>query len=387
MTNYGFRLFKLEIKRNGRGDNMPVDQIEVNEKKLHFRDYLYELAQGHVDDIVHGSPPRLRDLMEEADDEDNDHDADEGDDDADESDDNDGEVETVASRPVLMITKVSLRGTHVVINYVFGRQLGYTQAGYSEGSSDRPIDIRNLKSVRPYRAVFILPEKGASGVCAVEDASRTCPHKRLEQWLRAWARVEAREDEARKREETGKKTQKTDWWSARFVPLSDPVKLTNLMKRGRSTRIVLVKEGDGAATRTAGRSSLRIEMGLDDAPSLAKARRVLNKWVSADLGQPVSTDQETATADLAAVLGEKYAHFDDEVYDDAWIDIKDSDGNSKQVSPSRWADIFTYPVQSGVVDNPPSRLYYGRVKSTVKSLEKALKLGIDWGGWGGEKDG
>lgn len=380
MTNYGFRLFQATIHRNGRGDPCKVEIGDKDEKQA-FRDYLFELVSARKGTVVHGSPRTAElDAGDEATDT-VDGDLDEG-----------GSVAKKRTRPVLVISDVSHRGDHVVIEYLYGRHLGYTHAGYAEGiigdvepepASAEPVPIGHLKSVRPYRAVFMFPEVGEAAVVAVEDASRTCAHEKLEQWLKAWAREDAQAEAAAKQVETGKKSIRPLWWSLRLVPLSDPDRLSRLMKNGTSSKIILTKQG-GSDGRTPGKSKLKVEMGLDDPSVIAKARRLITKWFpDAKSVGSVADAQVEATHDLAAVLADRYEGFDAEDYDDAWIDIKDATGKSKQVSPSRWADIFIYPVSVGI-DCPLPSLFYRRVQEAVMPLEKSLELAIDWSGWGGD---
>ncbi len=276
-----------------------------------------------------------------------------------------------------------------MIDYLYGRHLGYTFAGYSETTGDNPppppVDIAALKSVRPYRAVFMFPETGNVGVVAVEDASRTHASKKLEQWLRHWAREDAEAVVAQRREDTGKKTIRAVWWSMRLTPLSDPEKLKRLMENGTSSKIVLTKQG-GSSGNTPGKSPLKVEMGLDDGKYAAQARMLINKWIAYFNGPPAGRQadaQGEATRDLAAVLADRYSGFDDEQYDDAWVEVKDSDGKKKQISPSRWADIFIYPISSGI-ECPSRAIFFKRVQKSVAPLEKSLEVEIDWAGWGME---
>ncbi|WP_155928882.1 hypothetical protein [Mycolicibacterium sp. CBMA 234] len=246
-----------------------------------------------------------------------------------------------------------------------------------------PIDIAALKSVRPYRAAFMFPEVGNAGVVAVEDASRTHASKKLEQWLRHWSREDAEAVAAAQREQTGKKSIRAEWWSMRLTPMSDPERLKRLMLNGTSSKIVLTKQG-ASDSNTPGKSPLKVEMGLDDGKYAKQARMLINKWIAHFNGPPAeraSDPQGAATRDLAAVLADRYMGFDDEAYDDAWIEVKDSDGKKKEISPSRWADIFIYPVGSGI-ECPSRAIFFGRVQKAVAPLEKSLEVKIDWAGWG-----
>jgi hypothetical protein len=345
--------------------------IGDNESTQHFRDYLFDLATSRIGAEAHGTPTASQ--LDES-----------GDDEADSDEDGSNEEEdTVPSRarPVLAITGVSHRGDHVVIDYLYGRQLGYTHAGYSETNKTDPVPIADLKSVRPYRSVFMFPEMGEAGVVAVEDASRACAHKKLEQWLKAWARQDGRAEAQRRREETGKKSIRPLWWSARFTPLSNPEKLTRLMKQGTSSKIVLTKQG-GSDARLPGRKGLKVEMGLDDAGAIAKARQLITKWTPGfGASQNAAEVQRNANRELAAVLAEQYEGFDSEEYDDAYIEVRDANGKPKQISPSRWEDIFIYPVRAGI-ECPPSGIFFKRVRDEVTPLQKSLALSIDWAGWG-----
>jgi hypothetical protein len=81
-------------------------------------------------------------------------------------------------------------------------------------------------------------------------------------------------------------------------------------------------------------------------------------------------------------LADRYQGLDDEEFDDAWIEVRDSaTGKPKQISPSRWADIFIYPVGSGT-ESPMPALFYGRVREAIEPLQNSLELSIDWAGWG-----
>lgn len=372
MTSYGFRLFRATIHRNNRGDPLSVE-IGDGDEKQHFRDYLFELADSRKGAVVHGSPPRVAEEAEEPDE-----------DPGEEQEPDEGQ--RARSRPVLVVDDVTLRGEHLVVDYYYGRHLGYAFAGYSEEAAvdQPPIPIADLKSVRPYRATFIFPNIGELGVVAVEDANRTHASKKLEQWLRAWAREDGTVEAKKKREETGKKNIRPLWWSMRLTPMSDPERLRKLIKDGTSSKIVLTKMG-GSNTNTPGKSPLRVEMGLDDGSSASKARNLISRWSEFFNGPQTAKGeaQNEAARDLAAVLADKYSGFDDESYDDAYIEVKDTDGKKKKISPSRWADIFIYPVSNGA-DCPSRSVFFGRVQKAVSQLEKSLEIAIDWVGWGVE---
>lgn len=372
MTNYGFRLFRVTVHRSGRGDALSVE-VGVGESKQHIRDYLFDLVSARKLLECHGTPT-ASDL----------DDADDGVDEEEITEEEQAEAQAKeAAKPVLVVTDVDRRGDHMVIEYVYGRRQGFTGAGYA-GNGAAPLDISDLKSVRPYRAVFMFPDVGELGIAAVEDASRTHASKKLEQWMRAWAREDGKAEAAEEAETTGKKIVRPVWWSLRFTPLSDPEKLKSLMTNGTSSKIVLTKQG-GSDTNTPGKSPLKVEMGLSENSAIARARKVLNGWIEYFNGPATAPGdaQTQATKDLAAVLGDSYDNFDDQDYDDAWIEVKDADGKKKEISPSRWADIFIYPVSRGV-DCPTSRLFFGRVQRAVAPLENSLEVSVDWAGWGVE---
>jgi hypothetical protein len=373
VTSYGFRLFHATVHRNGRGDPRSL-AIGEGDDAQHFRDYLHSLALSRKDVVVHGAPERGQMGVTD--------DSDDVDEDIAESDD-DADGRRKRSRPALVITDVKLRGDHIVIEFLYGKQLGYDVAGYSEERADAPpVPIKDLKSMRPYRAVFMFPDAGEAGVVAVEDANRTHAAAKLTQWLRAWAREDAAAVADQQREETGKKSIRPLFWSLRFTPLSDPQRLTRLIKSGESSKIILTKQG-GSDGRTPGKAKLKIEMGLDEPRTVTRARGLITKWMPGlGPGGAAGGAQRDATRDLAALLADRYQGLDDEEFDDAWIEVRDSaTGKPKQISPSRWADIFIYPVGSGT-ESPMPALFYGRVREAIEPLQNSLELSIDWAGWG-----
>jgi hypothetical protein len=88
------------------------------ESTQHFRDYLFDLATSRINLEAHGTPTASQ--LDESGDDDTDG---AGDADAAAPDD-EPEVVLSRARPVLIITRVSNRGDHVVIDYLYGRQLG-----------------------------------------------------------------------------------------------------------------------------------------------------------------------------------------------------------------------------------------------------------------------
>ncbi|MEV8195066.1 hypothetical protein AB0P13_23575 [Rhodococcus pyridinivorans] len=374
MTSYGFRLFTLEMKKNGRGA-WPKMLIENNDEQEHVRDYLTGLLTKRRGIAVHGNPPKVSGEPDEPDDP-----AEEDE----EGEQGDGTVPGSARRPrpVLAIMKVHKRGDHLIIDFRYGSRSSYTHAGYSESQTDvgNPVDISELKAVRLYRAAFILPENGEIGVLAVEDINRTCPRLALERWIRYWARCDAREAEAKIVEDGGKK-KKLDWWSVKGTPLNDPEHLNSIMKNGKSTKIVLTKVG-ASNSRTPGTSELKIQMGIGNDPGVAaQTRQTITSWFSGPSVPTGSADQKQASRDLAAIIADRYAGFDGEDYDDAWVDVEDeSGGGVRHISPSRWADVFTYRVHQGE-SAPLDSVLYRAVKVPIERVKKSLQVEIDWSGW------
>lgn len=374
MTSYGFRLFSLAVKKNGRGDEQSLlldksdekSDEKKDEKKEHFRDYLKALATSRIGHEVHGNPPRDSDGADLEDDE------------ADDVDDTPttGPSKGQKPRPVLCILEVIERGDHFYVDFVYGTRSTYTHAGFSEEVITSPVDIANLKSVRPYRAAFLFPAKGSQGLMAIEDANRTCPRLALQRWLKHWARADAKELEVKRSELAGKR-KKVNWWSMSSTPVNDPKRLSAVLKGGTSTQLVLTKQG-GSNSRTPGPQDLKIQMGLQEAGVIARVRETITRWFPD--GTKPNISQDEANADLAAILADQYTNFDGGEYDDAWVDIKDSNNNVTHVSPSRWADIFTYPI-SKANDRPPTAAYCAAVHAAIKPIESALGVKVDWTGW------
>lgn len=360
MTTNGFRLFSLSVKKNGRGEEQPLEVGPKSEPE-HIRDYIYNLAAPKVGLEIHGMP--IPDTQDPDDDDD---------------DDSGATSSYTYSKPVMVIKSVSHRGDHVVLEFVYGRRTGHEEAGYSEHRPSAPFSIGDRKSVRKFRAAFIFPNSGEGGVLAIEDFGRTCPHKMLERWLKAWARENAKEAAAEHVASTGKK-KKFDWWTARQTPLKDSARLTAMMRNGQSTQIVLTKKG-GSNQRTPGSQPLKVEMGLADSRALARTRALIDGWFGDDDDErTLQKKQKKAGKDLAAIVADRYAGFDSEDYDDAWVYVKDGD-KKKKISPSRWADVFIYSVSSGV-ERPSEARFYGKIRDTIEPLEKSLELKIDWSGW------
>ncbi|MDF3309736.1 hypothetical protein P3H15_32480 [Rhodococcus sp. T2V] len=372
MTSFGFRLFALDIKRNGRGDPQNL-KLKTEDGVVHFRDYLEATVTKRKGLAVHGTPPKA---SEEADDDDNDSATDVSDEATDGDEETADDDERKARRPVLCVIDVSTRGDHLIVDFLYGKRSTYTHAGFSEDEVASPVDISKMKSVRPYRAAFIFPDTGTRGILAVEDANRTCPHKALERWLKYWARYDAKEAEISRSGIEGKR-KKLDWWSAKAIPVNDPKRLESILKNGTSTQLVLTKTG-ASNSRTPGSKALKIQMGLHEAGAIATVRDAITRWFPG--GAKPSSTQAEASEDLAAILADKYANLDGEEYDDAWVDVRDERGNVKHISPSRWADIFTYPV-SRAEFRPIPREFFGSVRAAIERIQKSLELDIEWSGW------
>lgn len=366
MTSYGYRLFCISVKKNGRGEPKPLT-VEQCGEKMHFSDYLESLLKKQLHQEVHGRPKPLSVQQSE-----------------DAADTDDDAPTPQLGRPVLCLLDVTRRGDHLTLDLLYGNPSTFTHAGFHEDKKVNPIELAGLKNVRPYRAVFILPKQGEFGIFAMEDADRTCPDDLLKSWIRSWAKQEALELEFKSSvsmangEVKKKKKEKVDWWSPHFTPMNDPERLAAVMQNGSSSKIVLKKKGLSNAN-TPGTQEVKIEMGLTEAGFIARARALISKWFPD--GAPEATSQAEANDQLAAILAEGHGIVSDEAYDDAWIEIKDNNGKTTKISPSRWADIFVYPIGRGQA-RPLNRDFYGPVKKTASRLETSLGIKIEWSGWG-----
>lgn len=168
MTGYGFKLFKLELrKRDGRTSKewrwTPERAEGAPSSEEFFLDTVEKLLAGHLHAPERGlplGPPDARPLS----------------------------PREQKQRPVFQVEDVTRQGQHCILVHLrYGRHKDEDKGGLpaSEGITGE-VDLTEIAPTRSYRVGIIAPSSGKTGLLVVESIAGACPSRYFIKWFRRW---------------------------------------------------------------------------------------------------------------------------------------------------------------------------------------------------------
>ncbi|POX90635.1 hypothetical protein C3477_06765 [Mycobacterium kansasii] len=331
MASYGFRLFTFKIsKEHGRKD-WPLIETKKDAPDWTYRDHVKATTQGHIEQSVHGPPPRL-----------------------------DGQDRNIDLdvQPVMQLRALAQRGGHLLGVIRHGRPAGHDLALPKSSLQDaEPIDISDYAPTREYRFALLFPDPGDEGVLAMESVSGACPARFLVQWMRAWSQQWGLTDPENPK----------PWFRIKVYALGDQGQLDKFLETSRLDKMVLVSRRTGAS-RQRQEEEFRLTSTLD---STRKTRAVVKLKNAVKAKQ---SDEDMAH-ELAGLLGTDVGKLD---LDDGWLILETPGYGRRQVSPSRLPDVFTYPIGD---TRPSADEFRAEVRQKVQELAADIDGTINFTGW------
>lgn len=339
MTNYGFRLFRMELFEGMGRTAMPFGtNPDTAKETVHWR-YAGHLAKtmgDHEGVRYRGAPPTGAP---------------------------DDAAEMGAQSPTDPMFRLSSScriGCNIAFTLRDGQNRGFDAAMNME-SDVADFDLKAWAPARNYRGVFVLPTVEKTGVLALECIDRRCPITPLIRWTRRWSQEDAHADGG-------------SWWRLRATEWTDDQRLQHLIATGRIDELVLRKT-EANVGRGRDREVLRLSAPVIDGSIIARVRDTLAGWLHAAATIDALSDEDGAQQ-IKSWLGDDIERLD---FDDGYVRISGGEG-AKPISPGRLSEVFTYPI--GQADTPPGNAeFYTAVSETLAELrvQTALHLRLsDW---------
>lgn len=389
MTNYGYRVFVLELFP-GMG-RKSVDFAKAGGS--HYQTVAAGLLSGVRDRIVLDEKRRPGsgdpDILEEA---------------GPASDSEPALSDPLIGKRALALEVLGVQETLLYGEVLVGKYgdhesaLGAPQLEADDDHDDEVpephLSLTGRAPARRFRFVFNFPATGKQGIVVVEDISRSCPIEAIVRLLRYRSQDSAKAAPAPSSDGPGPAK---PWWRPVVTAAVDDEHFNQMIEQGKLQRLELVRHrvaSDGqrhqeelrlTAPRpeelTSGQELVAlVRQWVEQArrrhetPRARSKRRTKEERAAADLAEQQArrqNDQEAATA-MAALLGEEVKSLD---FDDGWLVVQDGD-RTKKISPSRISELFTYQLQQ---DRRPSNLeWYRAARGTALRLATPLKINLEW---------
>jgi hypothetical protein len=164
VTSYGYRLFRVSLRRGNGRTEVPFVAIKDNNVTWRYGDHLHGLWANQVGKPVRGLPHT-------------------------ETPDGD-EPESDANSPAFKVEECGWMGAAPTAKVRYGRQSGHDQAmAAPEVSDEKDIDISRHLPSRLHRVALVLPDGPGPGVLAVEAIGGACPVRQVVNWSRQWSKL------------------------------------------------------------------------------------------------------------------------------------------------------------------------------------------------------
>ncbi|MFD5014621.1 hypothetical protein [Streptomyces chartreusis] len=337
MSGYGYRLFTFSVFRGMKLTPMKFEECDSE----HYRDITVRLLNELTIPVV-GDPPAKPDEPISA------------------------ELEAVRGKPAIRVEKIEVIDNTIRAIIWVGKVGSHEKAMSHDGSLEE-IDISDRAAINEYRVIFAFPERGTTGVLAVESIRRSCPVTPLVKWLR----YKSREEAHKKAKENGATPA---WWRPKVYALADELRLAEMIEAGHARRLVLVKKAVNPG-RTRDEREYEIRAPLKAQGKVAQVASLVRRWAAQareDDGSQVASNAEAARQ-LAAIVSSEIKDLD---LDDGWVELSDPDDQVKRVNPSLFNDVFTYKLADDIPPVTPT--FYNGVRTTALRLQDSAKLAIDW---------
>jgi hypothetical protein len=341
MTTYGFRLFRVTLRRENGRKEVPF-AVRQEGATWRYRDHAAQLLEKHNGSRQRGFPQESEITP-------------------------DTSATWGGEQPVFSVENVALMGEHIVFAVRYGRKSGHDVAmAPPEDPNAQDLDIAAHSPSRIYRAALLLPETGDAGVLAVESVGNACPRQAIIRWLNAWSRLESPSS-------TGN-AQSTPWWKLVAEALGDESLLESFMDRADTEQLILTRKGVTADNK---RKTDSLKLTIDANRSEVKfgATTIARSWgPTVRRGEHVSSSG--AAHALAALIGADVAGID---FDDATVVLRDDQNVVKYIKPDRLSDVFVYRLTHDVP--PEDERFHAGVREAVERVSTSASLSFVWSGW------
>lgn len=238
-------------------------------------------------------------------------------------------------------------------------------------------DLLNRAPVRRFRFVLVLPEKGTTGVLAVEAIGRSCPVDLFIRWISKASQDEALDNRG---EEDG--SSEPCWWKMTANQMGDEEHLNEMIRSGKFGKVELVKL-DVAADRKRNKEYLRLTAPSIEGGLVSEVAGVVKGWwertrqreiESLDqVSKPATVTDAEGAQQLAALIIKGVEGLD---FDDGWVVLEEQNGRSNRISPSRMSEVFIYPLS--VDDRVSDVEFYRRVRLRAVRIGPSVPVVVEW---------
>ena len=334
MPSYGVRFYKVELF-NGAKRKPLTFQSEDDGTQRRYRDHLHQVIDAYKARQVRGLPLTEPDGLT---------------------------ADEIRQRPAVVFEKADIKGDALITEFRIGRSEDFDRA-YPAPDMDTQdfIPLAGYAPARPYRAVLMVPHTGEVALLAVETIGRMCPYMYFVRWATQWSRdYQGRLDE----EKPLADDKVRPWWRLKATKLGSREQLMQFLNHGTVEEMVLVNNYIDKA-RDEKQERFRVTARLHG-PRVWERRKIQDVF-------EVDSDQ-----DFAHKLAHDFGHDMDQLeIDDGWIVVQ-TDAGTKNISPSRLPEVFTYPVSD---QRPTMTEFLTAVKMQAIPLAKAIDAKIDFSSW------
>lgn len=254
---------------------------------------------------------------------------------------------------IRFLRHTTLDAGEILFHVEYGRVGRYPKALARKVVDDAQIE--GLATGHAYRCLLMLPERGKTGLLAVEDVSSTTPARIIPNWL----------------------SRASDWRVKKVERLAKP----------RSVRLMAKQVKDlprlREMIRSANDASLRLTKKTLSGSGKRKKTKVKLEYkldTKADRDDVMTWAERFAAAGDAHMKGSGVAELTEIVdgslktvgFTDAVVVIKVGD-STKKVSASKLDDLFVYPVSA---DRPDDDVWVDEVMSVVSGIQTWLQVDV-----------
>lgn len=314
-TQYGFRLFRVSLRRGMGRTDIPFEQGYLDVKKK---------AGAVLDEIVttldsikgQTATEVLRYVSREAPSAET------------EMDDGLGEKEDTV--PFIRLVSYSRYGQRVDLTFRFGRKGSHDLAIAADEENDADLGERSPSN--EFRAFLYLPHVGTHALLVCEARNTICPASDLLRLIGVSMKDLNEEDGS-------------GWWRLMPEPMTDGEHLKKFIRDGKAKGVRLLKKVGG--TDGGREDTITLRQNGVPAEKFKQLKTTVGGWIGfSDVevaGSRDSLEGDDAAAQIAALI-DITVKADD--FDEAGVEWEGPDGSTRFVKPSDVTDVFTYRVGS-----------------------------------------
>lgn len=352
MGRYGFRLYKVRVHK-GRAHKL-TDFAQCGDR--HYQDLANDLLAS-LQSIAIGDPSINPKDGEEA-----------------ESGVDDG-TQNLAGKRAFKVERYK-NHDRVILGSFYSGKFGEYQLAMSASEED-DASLEGLAASKSYRFALAFPDEGEYGILGVEVINLACPVGQLIGWLNQ----RSRELAILTAETEGViESQGAAWWHLRVQQMTDFEQLRELVEASRISKVDLVQYETGS-DRLRSRVKMRVTAPFVEGNAAHVVIEAVKSWwaqkqaaeeAPPDESVQLSSDREGA-AELRAVFGKDIENIE---FDDGWVVLKDAGDRSKQISPSRMSELFTYPLSYDTAVS--DEVFYNKVADRARRLATNSNVFVEW---------